>query len=223
MTFRLFFQVKLVPRCTPSLLAPSCDEDGVAVPRATTPVFLADFDGGMEEWKHTDTPGVIPSRVFHHATTPALGPPAMRPPRHGPRMLADNQPRLVKPSSLHPRITLTVSSCGRPRRGKRGHRTGPSAAPPGPITDTQGRPKGRPRHLSPRGLTWGLRLACCKSDLVPSSLSPISSPCRDRVQPPPTATLTLSGQWAVLLDSLEFSWSSHWLSLAQVSPRPPFS
>lgn len=140
-----------------------------------------------------------PQQSFHHATTPALGPPAMRPPRHGPRMLAANRPRLVKPSSLHSRITLTASSCGMPRRGKRRHRTGPSAEHPGPITDTDGRPKGRPRHLSP----WGLRLACCKSDLVPSSLSPISSPCRDRVQPPPTATLTLSGQWAVLLDSLE--------------------
>lgn len=29
--FRLFFQVEDVPRCTPSLLAPSCDEDGVTV------------------------------------------------------------------------------------------------------------------------------------------------------------------------------------------------
>lgn len=68
-----------------------------------------------------------------------------------------------------------------------------------------GRPaKGKAPSLVALGPgAWGLRLACCKPDLVPSSLSPISSPCRDRVQPPPTATLTLSGQWAVLLDSLE--------------------
>lgn len=195
-------------------LAPSCDEDGVAVSRATTPVFLADFDGGMEEWKHTDSPGVIPSRVFimpppRHSVRRRCVPP--EPPSSWSSDAGRQSAKACEAIQSAPRVTLTVSSCGMPRRGKRGHRTGPSAAPPGPITDTEGRPKGRPRHLSPWGLTWGLRLACCKSDLVPSSLSPISSPCRDRVQPPPTATLTLSGQWAVLLDSLELSWISHWL------------
>lgn len=149
-----------------------------------------------------------PQQSFHHATTPALGPPAMRPPRHGPRMLAANRPRLVKPSSLQ----LPDHADGfLVRNASSGQEKTPDGAVGGTprAYDGYGRPaKGKAPSLVALGPglgpgAWGLRPACCKSDLVPSSLSPISSPCRDRVQPPPTATLTLSGQWAVLLDSLE--------------------
>lgn len=156
-----------------------------------------------------------PQQGFHHATTPALGPPAMRPPRHGPRMLVANRPRLVKPSSLHSRITLTASSCGMPRRGKRGHRTGPLAGPPPGLSRT------RLRHLSP----WGLGPATCVLQVRsgPVVAQPYLFPVpRPRAAP---AHCYLDAVWAVgsLFCLTRWSWSSHWLPLAQVSPHPSFS
>lgn len=156
-----------------------------------------------------------PQQSFHHATTPALGPPAMRPPRHGPRMLVANRPRLVKPSSLHSRITLTASSCGMPRRGKRGHRTGPLAGTPPRAYHGHGSVTCRP----------GAWPAACVLQVRsgPVVAQPYLFPVpRPRAAP---AHCYLDAVWAVgsPFCLTRWSWSSHWLPLAQVSPHPSFS
>jgi hypothetical protein len=149
---------------------PSGDEN-----RATIP---ASSHASSAIW-NTNRPGGHPQQSFHHATIPVLGPPASTP---------FFVVVVIRNSLLSQRPYCPLCDDGMPGPGRR--------RPPGPIMGHRRRCHcSHPRSPVPRlRLSSSLRLTCCKSDLVPS-LSPISPPCRNRVQPP--AHCYLEAAWAV--------------------------
>lgn len=216
--FRLFFQVEVVPRCTPSLLAPSCDEDGVTVrPHpSSSPTSTV-------TWKNGSTPtlpGSPPAEFSscHHPGTRSAGDASPSSwssdaGRQSAKACEAIQPAL--PDHADGFLVRDASS------GQEGTPDGAVAGTPPPP----GLSRTRLRHLSPWGLAWGLGPATCVLQVRsgPVVAQPYLFPVpRPRAAP---AHCYLDAVWAVgsPFCLTRWSWSSHWLPLAQVSPHPSFS